>query len=642
MQSGIVAIPAAWAAEQIHLRPDYVPVDATVHAIFAAQARARPQAPAIKFNNQTSTFAQLDESSSRLADVLVELGVTRGSLVALLAQRAPEMIIAMLAVLKAGAAYVPFDPAYSDERLAFMAADCDPVVIIAQSSCADRVIGSGAQHTVHCFEDLLRRTPMRSAPAEPSSGRGEDPAYVMYTSGTTGRPKGVVIPHRAILHLVRDQTYFEFSAEQIFLHLTTLSFDPSTLEIWGALLNGGQVAIVPQHDHHSLDDIVAAIEQHQPTSTCLTPGIFHLLVDHKLADLGPLRQIMVGGEILSPSHVRKALDALPACRIVNAYGPTECTTLITHYSASRTGWGSGSVPIGVPLSHTVIEILDEALNPVADGDVGQLCAGGDGLALGYFKRPELTAEKFVVRDGVRLYLTGDLVRRRPDGLIEFIGRSDTQVKIDGKRVELGEIEECLREDPRVADIVVVAETVGRGKRLTAYLTWANLAADVGSQSAADLLADLRKKLPPHMIPAHAVVVDKLPLTPNGKVDRARLPKPPSHLSESVSLPDGEVERALRDIWHTVLGVDRIGLDDNFFDLGGTSVQLMEVHELVQKKFGRDLEIVSLFESPKIADLARLLRGQDAGVSRLDTVQAKARQQGDALKRLRAARQKPHA
>ncbi len=634
MHTGTVT--AAPAAGDDILRTDMVPQASGVDAVFAAHARARPSAPALRFGERAVTYGELEQASSHVAARLRALGVSRGDRVALLAERAPETIIAMLGVLKAGAAYVPFDPTYGEERLAFMAADCTPAAIVAQSENPPAALSS---HKVVKLTDLLSDQAGAALHAAPSQNdRSEDAAYVMYTSGTTGRPKGVIVPHRAILHLVRDQQYFTFSRDEVFLHLTTLSFDPSTLEIWGALLNGGQVAIVPQHGHHSLDDIVAAIKAHRPTSTCLTPGIFHLLVDHKLADLEPLRQVMSGGEVLSPSHVRKAIAAYPKMRVVNAYGPTECTTLITYYSATGgTNWGDGPVPIGAPLAHTVIEVLDDALNPVPDGEMGQLCAGGDGLAVGYLGRPELTAEKFVVRNGVRLYLTGDLVRRRPDGLLDFIGRADTQVKIDGKRIELGEIESCLREDARIADAVVVADATGRGKRLIAYLKWAGPAGDV-----TDVLTALTSKLPAHMVPSLALVVDDIPLTPNGKVDRARLPKPRVERREPIKAHAGEIERKLRDVWSIVLGFDEIGVEDNFFDLGGTSVQLMEVHERIQTEFGRELEIVAMFEHPKIANLARMLRGEGAPSTRIAAAQTRAKQQGDALKRLRAARAKPVA
>ena len=611
------------------LRADVVPRGATVDAVFAAHAASVRDAIALIDGNRTVTFGELERTSSQIAARLQAMGVARGERVALLAERSIETIVAMLAVLKAGAAYVPFDPAYTDERLSFMTEDCSPAVIIAHGAAASRTFAGSDK--IRTYNDLLQGAPAAMTPLP--GARSEDPAYVMYTSGTTGRPKGVIIPHRAILHLVRDQRFFKFSPDQVFLHLTSLSFDPSTLEIWGALLNGARIAIVPQRDHHSLDDIVAVIRKHKPTSTCTTPGILHLLVDHKLADIGPLKQIMSGGEILSPSHVRRALAAWPETTVVNAYGPTECTTLITYYGArADKDWGEGSVPIGEPLEHTIIEVLDENLNAVENGEVGELCAGGEGLAIGYLNRPELTAEKFIVRNGVRLYRTGDLVRRRPDGLLEFLGRSDTQVKIDGKRVELGEIEACLREDDRVTDAVVILDTTGRGKRLVAYLTPANVNIDA-------VLTTLRTRLPAHMIPYHALAIDSIPLTANTKVDRARLPKPPITLQDTVTEPASDVESKLRDVWRAVLGFDQIGTQDNFFDLGGTSVQLMEVHERVQKEFGRELEIVAMFEHPKITALARMLRGEDMGTGRVAAAQSRARQQGDALKRLRAARVK---
>jgi amino acid adenylation domain-containing protein len=427
-----------------------------IYAAFAACARMTPSAIALRDGDETLTYGGLDRRSNQLAKVLREEGVVPRTKVGILAERSIDTLVAILAILKAGAAYVPLDPAYPCEQLAFMTKDCAPVLVLRQATTSVSLAG----HLVRDLGDLLARAEARDdTPIEDVAVDGGDVAYVMYTSGSTGTPKGVVVPHRAVTRLVREQSFITFEATEIFLHLAPLAFDASTLEIWGALLNGGQVAIV-RSVRPSLDEIAVAIAKYRPTTAWFTAGLFHLLVDHKLEGLRPLRQILAGGDVLSPAHIRRALDALPGCTLVNGYGPTENTTFTCCYRIPHDGWGDGAVPIGLPLAHTTAEILNERLEPVAEGEVGQLCTGGDGLADGYLNRAELTAERFIAhprKSGERLYLSGDLVRARPDGVIEFLGRADTQVKIDGKRVELGEIESCLRAQDNIADAVVIAK-----------------------------------------------------------------------------------------------------------------------------------------------------------------------------------------
>ena len=347
----------------------------------------------------------------------------------------------MLAVLKLGAAYAPLDPAYPDELLERMLSDCDATIAIASPGFARAL----------CTQTYGLKELLVESENEPS-GPLEDPctpesvACVMYTSGSTGRPKGVLVPHRAIIRLVWGQSYAAFGRGKTWLHAAPLAFDASTLEIWGALLHGGRIAIVTE-EKPSLGEIARSIEALRPTAAWFTSGLFNLLVEHNISALAPLRQIIAGGDVVSPTHMAAAQAAHPTCQFVNGYGPTENTTFTCCYRLPQGVWRGGAIPIGPPIEHTYVRILDERLNEVAEGEIGELYVGGEGLALGYAGRPPNEPPFFAdpFRSGAALYKTGDLVRARHDGAgLEFLGRSDRQVKIDGKRVELGDIEEALR------------------------------------------------------------------------------------------------------------------------------------------------------------------------------------------------------
>ncbi len=595
-----------------------------VHRVFAEVASASPDAVAIVCGDRRLSYAALDREADRLAGRLHKLGVGQGSRVALLLARSIEAITAMLAVLKVGGAFVPLDPAYPAAQLADIVADCDPACVLAEAGLLAELgpVPPWRARTLLLAEALGSA----DAPAPTVEVGVGNPAYIMYTSGSTGRPKGVVVPHRAILRLVIGADYVRLGADEVILQLAPLAFDASTFEIWGALLNGGRLAVMPSV-RPTLEEIAAAIARHQVTTLWLTAGLFHLLVDHRLEALRPLRQLVAGGDVLSPVHVAKVLNALPGCRLINGYGPTENTTFTCCHTITAADLAGDSVPIGRAISGTTVHVLDPAMQPVRQGGEGQLCAGGSGVALGYLNRPELTAERFVPdpfssQPEARLYLTGDLVRQRADGALMFLGRIDRQVKIDGHRVEFDEIEAALRRQPGVRDAVAVLREDAPGrKRIVAYV--------VGGGGG--LASVLRASLPPWAMPGAIVSLPALPLNANGKVDRARLPAPET--SPSLA-PRTDKERALAAIWQRVLGLPTVGRGDNFFDLGGTSLQLIEVHAEIARELKPDIALIDLFRRPRISELAALLLEQPTPLPAAIGAAERARRAAEAMRRAR--------
>jgi aspartate racemase len=437
----------------------------------------------------------------------------------------------------------------------------------------------------------------------------------------------VAIPHRAIVRLVRGQDYVKL-ADETFLQFAPISFDASTLEIWGPLLNGSRIAIAPAGTL-SLDQIAESIRGMAVTSMWLTSGLFNLIADEKLDALAPLRQLLAGGDVLSIPHIRKVMAAHPRLRLINGYGPTESTTFACCHTISAADLELPSVPIGKAIANTTLRILDEQGAPVADGDPGELYIGGDGLALGYWKQPGLTAERFVSVDGDIFYRTGDRVQVLPSGVIQFLGRQDHQVKIRGYRIELGEIEAALARQPGVLRCAVVALGEGADRQLAAYYTGA---VEVGALREA-----LREALPDYMVPAFFTPLASLPLTENGKVDRGGLPSP-FHTVPSPA-PSNELEKTLTTLWSEVLGHPTPGLHVNFFDIGGTSLKLLEAHSRLVRKLHRQIPVTVLFQYPTIASLAAYL-AQDksnpengtVAPSRLTAAADRARMQRAALAR----------
>jgi amino acid adenylation domain-containing protein len=582
------------------------PQDKCVHQLFEQQVEIAGDAVALVFQRQQLTYRELNDRANRLANYLISLGVGSGELIAIALDRSIETIVSILGVLKAGGTYLPLDLSYPAERLAFMLEDAKVSFLLTKKTSVDSIPSHQARPI---YLDTDWNEIANASPANPQrSVRSEDLAYVMYTSGSTGQPKGVCVPHRGVVRLVKDNTYLDFSPTQVWLQLAPIAFDASTLEIWGSLLNGAKLVLFPG-DKPSLTELGQTIAQHQITALWLTAGLFHLMVDERIEDLRPLRQLIAGGDVLSVSHVQKVLSTLLNCQLVNGYGPTENTTFTCCYPISKLD-GLTSVSIGRPIANTQVYILDADLQPVPIGVPGELYIGGDGLAQGYLNRPDLTLEKFIPNPFAtsgKLYRTGDLVRYLSDGNIEFLGRIDNQVKIRGFRIELGEIDAVLNQHPNVREVRTIDREDRPGdKRLVAYVV-----VDRSAQPTAfDFRTFLQSKLPDYLIPSAFVTVEALPLTANGKVDRRALPMPEyDRQADTVTLVAArdELEQQLTEIWERVLDVRPIGIRNNFFELGGHSLMAVRLFGEIDKIWGRNLPLATLFQAQTIEDLAKVLR-----------------------------------
>jgi amino acid adenylation domain-containing protein len=572
---------------------------------FARRARETPNALALVAAGEAVTYADLDRRSNAVAYYLASLGVGAEDGIGVRIERSILLPIALLGILKAGAAYVPLDRAHTRDRLEHILADAGVAVVIV----AGDEHGALPRDTVRIV-DLVRDAEAIAAAGETALAHvptATSLAYVMYTSGSTGRPKGVAIEHRAVMRLVRGTDFVDIAADDVFLQLAPPAFDASTFEIWAPLLNGATLAI-PSPGALSLEEIGATLERFGVTTLWLTAPLFRVMVETELPRFARLRNLLTGGDVVSAEHARRFVAAAPACRLIDGYGPTENTTFSCCYTVP-VGEVGATIPIGRPIANSCAYVLDAAMQPVAFGADGELFVGGDGLARGYLNLPELSAERFVrdpfAGDGSRLYRTGDRARWRHDGVIEFLGRLDNQVKIRGFRIELDEIEAALHAHEAVLHAIVVVEERAGEKTLHAVV----VATGAERVSAAELRAYLGATLPAYMIPHRFSFRDTLPQFTSGKIDRVSLAR---HVAPARGpllarrSADNETTVAIADIWKTTLENAEVGNDENFFDAGGDSLLLLVLHKRMKQAFFVDISVTDLFRESTIRKQAALI------------------------------------
>ncbi|MEV5330010.1 amino acid adenylation domain-containing protein [Nonomuraea sp. NPDC052634] len=585
------------------------PGPATLHGPIEAQAARTPDAVAVRFEGRSLTYGELDTAADRVARTLRDLGAGPGTVVAVCAERSLELLPGLLGVLKAGAAYLPIDPEYPPDRVAFMLADAAPAVLLTQSSIRPDLPDTGA--TVLDLDDPDVWT---GAAGPLPEVRPDDVAYVIYTSGSTGRPKGVPNTHGAIANrLDWMQDRFRIGEADVVAQKTPLSFDVSVWELFWPLRCGARLVLATPGGHKDAAYLRKLITTEGVTTAHFVPSMLAVfLAENGGAGCGSLRRVICSGEELPADLARRCVAALPAAELHNLYGPTEAAVDVSAWHCRpETLTSAARVPIGTPIANTTLYVLDAAMSPVPIGVPGELFIGGAGLARGYLNRPALTAERFVPNPygppGSRLYRTGDLVRRRSDGVLEFLGRLDAQVKLRGLRIEPGEIEAALRALPAVGDAAVIV----RDDRLVAYVTpGTGDALDQALDQALDhgaLRAELKKTLPDYMVPASYVTLAALPLSPNGKLDRRRLPAPVATRDATVEFiaPGTPTERALAAIWGELLGVEAVGVDDDFFDLGGHSLLATQVVARLRQETGAVVSVMDVFKHRTVRELAAL-------------------------------------
>ena len=587
--------------------------NACTHELFERQVARDPSATAVVFGRERLTYGELNERANQVAHYLRGRGVGPDTLVGVALHRTPLLVIGLLGVWKAGAAYVPLDPTYPPERLAFLVDDAAVHVLLADADArplfprhADRLV---------CLDSDWPRIAREGRDNPALAVSPSNLAYVIYTSGSTGKPKGALIEHSGLVNYLwwAITAYGARPGDSVPVH-SSISFDLTVTSLYPALLAGGQVELLPEDV--GAQSLVASLRNGtQRGLVKITPAHLELLNSQVTASEAPrvTRTFVIGGENLTAESLRIWREAAPLTRLINEYGPTETVVGCCVYEVGPEDPGNGSVPIGRPIANTELYVLDEALQPVPADAMGELYIGGAGVARGYLNRPELTAQRFLPdpfsgRPGARLYKTGDLARYRSDGILEYLGRVDDQVKVHGYRIELGEIEATLAAQPQVRSCtVLLREDTPGNKQLVGYVV------PRGGESPApdDMRSFLRERLPDYMVPAHFVFLESFPLTQNGKVDRRALPAPTYESASGTQrfvAPGTDAERRLAAIWAELLKLERVGIHDDIFDLGATSLMVVSAVSQIQTAFGIMPDIQSLFENPTIAQMAVALDG----------------------------------
>ncbi|MGV5039027.1 amino acid adenylation domain-containing protein [Streptomyces sp. NRAIS4] len=578
-------------------------IDESVQAAFAAQVLRSPNGVAVRCAGRELSYRELDERANQLAHRLVGLGVGPEAPVAVLMERSVDLVVALLAVLKAGAFYLPLHSGYPLERMQWIVDETSAPVLLTDAAMRGRGVPAAPAVVVVDQDEELAGLPVGDPGVE---SRPEQLAYVMYTSGSTGRPKGVAVTHRDILDLVVDGMFGPGAHDRV-LMVAPYAFDPSTYELWVPLLHGGRTVVTPEGDL-SVATLARLITEEEITGLQVTAGLFRVMAEEDPACFVGVREVITGGDVISPTAVRRVLEHCPDTVVRCAYGPTETTLFATQAPWTAADVVPAPIPVGRPLDGMRAYILDDTLSLVPAGVTGELYLAGTGLARGYFGRADLTAERFVADPfgpaGSRMYRTGDLARWSDEGLLEFVGRVDDQVKIRGFRIELGEIEAVLGRFPGLAQVAVIAREDQPGdKRLVAYVV-AQAGTDTVDTEA--LHAHAAGLLPEYMVPTAVVVLDQLPLTTNGKLDRRALPAPDMSTTAGAGRgPRTPREEILCGLFAEVLGVPTVGIDDSFFELGGHSLLATRLVSRIRAILGVKLSIRSLLNTPTVAALSNL-------------------------------------
>jgi amino acid adenylation domain-containing protein len=582
-------------------------LDRCLHELVEDQVERTPNLVAVSFEDTHLTYRELNLRANVLAQRLRKHGIGPDVLVGIYAERSLELVVGLLGILKAGGCYVPLDPDYPKERIAFMLGDARPPLLLTQERLEGGLPPYSGQ-VIRLDNDAVTITEEQDA-ANPRSGVSVDHlAYMIYTSGSTGKPKGVMNVHKAICNrLLWMQEAYPLTAEDRILQKTPHSFDVSVWEFFWPLLTGARLVVARPGGHRDRNYLVDVINRERITTIHFVPSMLALFLEgDEAATCTTLKRMICSGEALSYEVQERFFERFNSAELHNLYGPTEAAVDVTYW-ACRRGGKREAVPIGRPIANIQMYILDEQRKPVAIGEVGELYIGGIGLARGYLNRPELTAERFVPNPFAqepdsRLYRTGDLGRYRPDGAIEYLGRNDHQVKIRGNRIELGEVESTLCQHPAVVAAVALArEDTPGDKRLVAYV----VTRSGTTVSFNDLRDLLKERLPDYMVPAAFVMLDALPLSLNGKVDRSVLPPPPleRELDDEFVSPRTPLEAELARIWAKLLKVDRVGVHDDFIDAGGSSITVTQLASRAAEMFDVDLSLGGVFDTPTIAGLA---------------------------------------
>ena len=586
---------------------------ACVHRLVELQVERNPGACAVIFEDERLSYAELDSRANQLAWELVELGVGPDVIVGICAERSIEVIVGLLGILKAGGTCLPLDPQYPKERLAFMLQDGEARFLVVDSQFIERLPQNHAR--IIRLDTVLDSTravrtppPVRTSP--------ENLAYLIYTSGSTGNPNGVEVTHRGITRLLFGIEYVRLDETKAILQLSPLTFDASIFEIWGALLNGGRCVLYPGRVP-VVGELGDLLRKHRVTTAALTPSLFNAIVDEDPAVFACLEQLVLGGEPISVPHIRRAWDHLLNVEIINCYGPTEATVdACSFVIGAKPDEGTTSIPIGRPIRDIKTYILDPDLQPVPAGQTGELYIGGDCLARGYRNRPELTAQRFIPdpfadRLNTLIFRTGDLVRMRADGNLEFLGRIDDQVQVRGCRIELGEIQTTLLRHEGVHDGMVLPYVDPRGEnRLSVFA----LHKPGYELSAEEVLRFLRRSLPEFMVPSRCRVMGQWPLTSNGKVDRralAAMAASKTAPASSTIPPRTALEKKLVQIWEQLLDIRPVGIRDSFFDLGGDSLQAILLLAQIEEAFGERLPMAALLGAATIEQLAAFILEEES-------------------------------